>query len=113
MTAQPVRHPSCRRNPPCSEQLESRVLMARVLGLDVSQFQGVVDWNQVAASGKQFVFMRSSRTNLTKDPTFDTNSAGAKAAGLLVGPYHFILPNGVGDAGPLVDPVVDADKFFA
>jgi GH25 family lysozyme M1 (1,4-beta-N-acetylmuramidase) len=117
MTELPVRR---RRRPSCipfrqsfSEPLESRVLMARVLGLDVSQFQGAIDWNEVAANGKQFVFMRASRTNLTKDPTFDANAAGAKAAGLLIGPYHFVLPNNVSDAGPLVDPLQDADKFFA
>jgi GH25 family lysozyme M1 (1,4-beta-N-acetylmuramidase) len=111
-----LRRPPCghhRHRQPWSEPLESRVLMSRVLGLDVSQFQGTIDWNEVAASGKQFVFMRSSRTNLTKDPTFDANLAGATAAGLLVGPYRFVLPNGLNDAGPLVDPLQDADKFFA
>src|SRR3954464_5435347 len=107
MSELPVRRrrPSCiPGSQPRSERLESRVLMARVLGLDVSQFQGTIDWNAVAANGKQFVFMRSSRTNLTKDPTFDANLAGATAAGLLVGPYRYVLPNGLSDAGPLVDP---------
>jgi GH25 family lysozyme M1 (1,4-beta-N-acetylmuramidase) len=115
MSEPPVRRrPSCIHCPQVfSEPLESRVLMARVLGLDVSQFQGTIDWNAVAANGKQFVFMRASRTNLSKDPTFDANAAGAKGAGLLVGPYHFVLPNNVSDAGPLVDPLQDADKFFA
>jgi GH25 family lysozyme M1 (1,4-beta-N-acetylmuramidase) len=96
-----------------SEPLESRLLMARVEGIDVSQFQGVIDWNQVAANGKQFVFMRASRTNLTKDPTFETNLAGATAAGLLVGTYHYTLPANIGDDGPPVDPVLDAQKYFA
>ena len=112
MNAQTVRRPSSHL-PSTLERLESRLLFVRVEGIDVSQFQGVIDWNEVAANGKQFVFMRSSRTNLTKDPTFDTNRAGATAAGLLVGAYHFTLPLGFGNAGPLVDPVLDAQKFFA
>jgi GH25 family lysozyme M1 (1,4-beta-N-acetylmuramidase) len=95
------------------ELLEKRVLFVRVEGIDVSQFQGVIDWSQVAASGKQFTFMRASRTNLDKDPTFETNAAGAVAAGLLVGPYHFVLPNSFGEAGPETDPIADAQKFYA
>lgn len=104
--------PSTRRNRSMIENLESRVLFVRVEGLDVSLYQGVIDWNQVAASGKQFVFMRASRTNLDKDSTFETNLAGAQAAGLLVGTYHYTLPNNLNDAGPLVDPVLDARRFF-
>ena len=114
MNAHPVRRPSSQRLSPSSlERLESRLLFVRVEGIDVSQFQGVIDWNQVAANGKQFVFMRSSRTNLTKDPTFDRNRVDAAAAGLLVGAYHYTLPNNTGNAGPLIDPVLDAQKFFA
>src|SRR5687767_10428060 len=112
MNAHPLRRGSACR-PAFLERLESRVLFVRVEGIDVSQFQGVIDWNQIAASGKQFVFMRASRTNLDKDPTFETNLAGATAAGLLVGTYHFTLPNNLGDAGPAVDPVTDAQKYFA
>lgn len=116
MNAHPVRHPSRSNQRSAAaaaslEKLESRLLF-RVQGLDVSQFQGVIDWNEVAANGKQFTFMRSSRTNLTKDPTFDTNRVNAVAAGLLVGAYHFTLPNSFGNNGPLVDPVLDAQKFF-
>src|SRR5688500_17424141 len=107
-------HPDRRRLPVVfSEKLESRLLFVRVEGIDVSQFQGVINWPQIATNNKQFVFMRASRTNLDKDPTFDTNLAGATAAGLLVGTYHYTLPNNFSDAGPPVDPVVDAQRYFA
>src|SRR5688572_7853015 len=114
MNAHLARPASARRNRPSAvENLERRVLFVRVEGIDVSQWQGEINWPQVAASGKQFVFMRASRTNLDKDPFFDANLAGATAAGLLVGTYHYTLPNNLEDAGPLVDPVADAQRYFA
>jgi GH25 family lysozyme M1 (1,4-beta-N-acetylmuramidase) len=93
------------------EPLESRLFM-RVEGVDVSQFQGAINWNTLAANGKQFAFVRSSRTTLDKDPNFVTNMTNAKAAGVITGPYHRALPLGDGDAGALVDPVADANRFY-
>jgi lysozyme len=94
------------------ESLESRLLM-RAEGVDVSLYQGDINWNTMASHGKQFAFIRSSRTNLTKDSYFDANVSGSTAAGLIVGAYHFCLPNGLNEAGPETDPVADAQKFYA
>src|SRR5215203_5420728 len=88
------------------ESLESRLFM-RVEGVDVSQFQGAINWDTLAANNKQFAFVRSSRTTLDKDPNFVANMAGAKAAGVITGPYHRALPLGDGDAGAYTDPVTD------
>jgi GH25 family lysozyme M1 (1,4-beta-N-acetylmuramidase) len=94
------------------EPLEDRVLFARVEGVDVSVFQGAINWSTLASHNKQFAFVRASRTNLDLDPNFATNMANAKAAGVLTGAYHRALPQGEGEAGPFTDPVVDADRFF-
>lgn len=93
------------------ESLEQRICF-RVEGVDVSVFQGAINWNTLAANDKQFAFVRSSRTTLALDPNFHTNMAGAKAAGVLTGPYHRALPLGDGDAGVYTDPVTDANRFY-
>jgi GH25 family lysozyme M1 (1,4-beta-N-acetylmuramidase) len=94
------------------EPLEHRVLFARVEGVDVSVFQGAINWNTLASHNKQFAFVRASRTNLDLDPNFKTNMANAKTAGVLTGAYHRALPQGEGEAGPYTDPVTDANRFY-
>jgi GH25 family lysozyme M1 (1,4-beta-N-acetylmuramidase) len=93
------------------ELLEGRLMMARTPGVDVSQFQGSISWGPVYTNGKRFAFIRASRSNLDKDPTLDANMFNAKSAGLVVGPYHRVLPLSTGDAGPPVDPLVDAQRY--
>src|SRR6476661_5889179 len=60
-------------------------------GIDISHYQGTIDWNQVAADPKaiKFAFMKATEDVTYTDPTFNTNIAGAKAAGILAAPYHF------------------------
>lgn len=68
-------------------------------GIDVSHWQGTIDWTKVAAAGKRFVFMKATEDVDYLDPTFQTNRAGARANGLLVGAYHFAQPDAsAGDA---------------
>ena len=93
------------------ECLESRLFM-RVEGVDVSVFQGAINWQTLRSSNKEFAFVRSSRTTLDLDPNFHANMAGAKAAGVITGPYHRALPLGDGDAGVFVDAVTDANRFY-
>ena len=64
------------------------------LGIDVSKWNGTIDWNAVKNSGVTFAIIRcgyrgSSTGALIEDPTFRTNIAGAKKAGLKVGVYFF------------------------
>lgn len=59
-------------------------------GIDVSHWQGTIDWDKVYSSGKSFVFMKASQGTSRVDPNFKINASGAKAAGLLIGPYHFL-----------------------
>lgn len=61
-------------------------------GIDVSRYQGTVDWSAVAKVGKQFAIIRavsSNNTGVYVDPMFEQNYAGAKAAGLRVGVYYY------------------------
>ena len=63
-------------------------------GIDVSVWQGKIDWNKVKADGVDFVFIRAGYRSvgngkLNIDSKFAANIRGAKAAGLQVGVYIF------------------------
>ncbi|MEO8572304.1 MAG: glycoside hydrolase family 25 protein, partial [Chloroflexota bacterium] len=68
-------------------------------GLDVSHWQGPINWPLVAAAGKKFVYMKASEDTVYVDPTYATNRVQAHSAGLYVGAYHFAAPTTtLGDA---------------
>ncbi|MGN0975088.1 MAG: GH25 family lysozyme, partial [Gemmiger sp.] len=63
-------------------------------GVDVSKFQGNIDWNAVAADGITFAIIRCGYRGygsgaLVEDSTFRANIQGATAAGLKVGVYFY------------------------
>lgn len=58
-------------------------------GIDVSFHQGTVDWPAVAQAGKVFAFIKATDGETYVDPQFAANWAGAAAAGILRGAYHF------------------------
>jgi lysozyme len=60
--------------------------------IDVSKWQGVIDWAAVAASGVSGVMIKASEGIGYTDPLFRSHYAGAIAAGLAVGFYHYCHP---------------------
>lgn len=60
-------------------------------GIDISQWQGNIDFNAVASNGIDFVIIRAGygREISQKDPYFEQNYKRAKAAGLNVGAYWY------------------------
>ena len=70
-----------------TEPIGSSPTQAR--GLDVSHYQGTVAWPQVIQAGYAFAFIKATDGITYVDPMFAANWAGAKAAGLLRGAYHF------------------------
>ena len=67
--------------------------MDRVPGIDVSRWQGEVDWHKVRAAGYRFAFIRATIGDLYADPRFYANWSGAQDAGILVSAYHVVTPN--------------------
>ena len=66
-----------------------------ITGIDVSHHNGdSIDWAKVAKAGYQFVYVKVSEGTTFADHRAKANVAGAQAAGLLVGMYHYFLPNG-------------------
>lgn len=63
-----------------------------VVGIDVSKYQGDIDWDSVAKDGVRFAIIRAGSQDSNGpyvDPYFEKNYAGAKAAGIKVGAYIF------------------------
>ena len=76
-------------------------------GIDVSKYQGRIDWLAVATSPVRFVIMRATLGNRYQDERYARNRAGATENGLVVGAYHFAKPN----LSPR-DPRGEADHFL-
>jgi len=62
---------------------------AAVSGIDVSAYQGAINWNAVAASGVKFAMIRVGNTKYGLDKYFVQNVVGANAAGIRVGAYVY------------------------
>src|SRR3954463_5821815 len=61
-------------------------------GVDVSYFNGTIDWAKVKAAGNEFAFIRISDGTGFRDPQFAANWAGAQSAGMVRGIYQFFRP---------------------
>lgn len=95
---------------------------SKPIGIDVSRFQGTIDWNQVAGSGIRFAFIQASRGSgfdcavkpdqCGADPYFLANRTNAAAAGLRIGFYHRAFATGGTLAAARTDAVAEADVFL-
>lgn len=60
-------------------------------GIDVSHWQGKIDWNKIKKAGIEFAILRAGygwgKDDI--DTRFEENYAGAKSAGIPVGAYHY------------------------
>lgn len=72
-------------------------------GIDVSHWQGTIDWAKVKASGRTFAIAKATEGVGFMDDKYLRNKAGAIAQGLKFGAYHFAQPGN--------DPVQEADWF--
>ena len=64
-----------------------------VPGIDVSQYQGKIDWKAVKQSGKIFVYIKATDGINGVDPMFEENWNDSKSAGIIRGAYHFFYAN--------------------
>lgn len=60
-----------------------------IRGIDVSHHLGDIDWKSVSGDDVAFVYMKASEGGDFKDSAFTRNWAGAGAAGLARGAYHY------------------------
>jgi GH25 family lysozyme M1 (1,4-beta-N-acetylmuramidase) len=97
--AVPTAFAASHKPPPHSKYVE---------GIDVSHWQGTINWAQVASAGKKFAFIKAAQGGWFVDGKYQTNHAGARAAGIVTGAYDY--------ADPTAEPgqaVAEADFFVA
>jgi lysozyme len=61
-----------------------------VHGIDVSKYQGDIDWGQVKESGVAFAYIKATEGGDKTDSKFQYNWEASKAAGVPRGAYHFV-----------------------
>lgn len=67
-------------------------------GIDVSHWQGYIDYSEVRRSGIEVVYIKASQGTNIKDAYFEINYENAKANGLKVGFYHFLTATNTEEA---------------
>lgn len=73
--------------------------VAQKKGIDVSSYQGTINWNQVKASGVEFAILRGVVKDGTMDSNFETYYKGATNAGIEIkGVYHFLYATNTTEA---------------
>ena len=100
---------SCAEAPVEVTEIESAATVCgsgpTVKGVDVSYYQGNIDWAAAKADGVEFAFVRISDGLGTIDTKFEQNWAGTKASGILRGAYQFFRPS--------QDAIEQADLFLS
>lgn len=66
---------------------------ARTAGIDVSHWQGTLDWPGQYGAGVRFAWIKATEGTTYRDPGFSANYSGAYNAGVIRGGYHFALPD--------------------
>lgn len=81
-------------------ETDTTVIEARVcatsgttMGVDVSYYQGTIDWAKAKAAGVRFAFLRVSDGTTFQDPKFVQNWTNTKANGVIRGAYQFFRPS--------------------
>jgi lysozyme len=95
----------------------------KAMGIDVSRFQGPIDWPTVATAGIRFAFVQASRgsgadctvkpAQCGADPMFATNRVAAESNGIRVGPYHRAFAAGGTTETARADALAEADVFLS
>src|SRR6266545_2185857 len=99
--------PGCAGDP-AGELAQAAMVCAKgatVPGIDVSKWQGTIDWSAVASSGVVFAFIRVNHGLDDIDEEFAASWSGARRAGVVRGAYQYFLPD--------EDAVAQADLFLA
>lgn len=94
-----------------------------VRGVDVSRYQGEIDWQTLGDEGISFAFIKATEGSAYTDPRFAENFANARATSLAVGAYHFFSFDSAGATqaenfirtvpsfGGMLPPVIDLEFY--
>ena len=87
-----------------SEPSNNGNVSSQYYGIDISNYDGYVDFNSVKSSGVQLVYIKATEGTTFIDPYLQINYDGASTAGLKVGFYHFLVGTSA--------PETQADNFY-
>ncbi len=94
-----------------------------VRGVDLSSYQGTVDWDVLSAQNISFAFIKATEGSSLVDPQFQENWAAAARTDLRIGAYHFfsfessgekqaeLFCNTVGAVPGMLPPVIDVEFY--
>ena len=68
-------------------------IQAAVYGIDVSSWQGNVNWSYWWGQGKRFAYVKATEGTSYRNPYFAQQYNGSYSIGMIRGAYHFALPN--------------------
>ena len=91
----------------------SHAATARAKGIDVSNWNGAINWTRVAHAGYRFAFAKATEGTAYTDKTYTTNRNGSEGAGLVFGGYHFARPAGKNLAAATASAIKQANHFLA
>lgn len=85
-----------------------------IRGIDVSRFQGEIDWTVLKNDKIRFVFIKATEGGDYRDPAFNKNWNDSKQAGLIRGAYHFFTFCRLGkeQARNFIETVPVEDEIF-
>jgi len=75
--------------PPPQPTIGDHAEVSTTTGIDVSEFQSIINWPQVQKSGVNFAYIRATDGTTIQDTEFVKNWQGAEQAGIPVGAYHY------------------------
>ena len=97
----------CADLPPDTDSVGEDVIScaagSTVKGVDVSHFDGAIDWAAARRDGVAFAIIKATEGTSFVDNHFATNWTNTRANGIIHGAYHFFRPKS--------DPVAQADFF--
>jgi GH25 family lysozyme M1 (1,4-beta-N-acetylmuramidase) len=91
----------------------SAAATAQAKGVDVSNWNGAINWAKVAGAGYKFAFGKATEGTAYNDQSYTTNRNGSESAGLVFGAYHFARPAGSGLATATMSAITQANHFLA
>ncbi|MFE0463858.1 lysozyme [Kitasatospora sp. NPDC058965] len=68
-------------------------MVTQTRGLDVSSYQGNVNWSTARANGGAFAYVKATEGTGYTNPYFAQQYNGSYNSGMIRGAYHFALPN--------------------
>lgn len=89
------------------------VIVAQDIAIDVSHWQGTIDWPAVADAGICIAMIKASEGAASRDRNFTANRTGAERAGILAIPYHFLTPEPAAEQAANFRAATDLDTGMA